>query len=159
MDGVNLTSASNTVSNLIPGVTFQLLAPSPAESDGSLEQVQVVISNDNTGVESAVNQFVSDYNSLISAVNAQEGNTSSGTPEPLFGSPTLSLLQQELLNGLNAQNPNGALASMTNDLNPTLSGSITIQVGSGDCANGHAELVRKPRSPISPRPSTPPVSG
>jgi len=36
-----------------------------------------------------------------------------------------------LLNGLNAQNPNGALTSVTNDLNPTLSGSISIQVGSG----------------------------
>jgi flagellar hook-associated protein 2 len=131
VDGVNLTNSSNTVSNLIPGLTFQLLAPSTQESDGSLEQVQVVINNDNSGVESTVNQFVSDYNSLISAVNAQEGNTSSGTPEPLFGSPTLSLLQQELLNGLNAQNPNGVLTALTNDLNPTLSGSITIQVGNG----------------------------
>jgi flagellar hook-associated protein 2 len=131
VDGVNLTSASNTVSNLIPGLTFQLLAPSPEESDSSLEHVQVVISNDNSGVESTVNQFVSDYNSLISALNKQEGNTSSGTPEPLFGSPTLSLLQQELLNGLNAQNPNGTLTAVTNDLNPTLSGSISIQVGSG----------------------------
>jgi flagellar hook-associated protein 2 len=28
IDGVPLTSASNTVTNLIPGVTFQLLAPS-----------------------------------------------------------------------------------------------------------------------------------
>jgi flagellar hook-associated protein 2 len=131
VDGVNLTNSSNTVSNLIPGLTFQLLAPSTQESDGSLERVQVVISNDNSGVESTVNQFVSDYNALISAVNAQEGNTSSGTPEPLFGSPTLTLLQQELLNGLNAQNPNGTLTAVTNDLNPTLSGSISIQVGSG----------------------------
>lgn len=130
VDGVNLTSSSNTVTNLIPGLTFQLLAPSTQESDGSLEQVQVVINNDNSGVESTVNQFVSDYNSLISAVNAQEGNTSSGTPEPLFGSPTLSLLQQELLNAVNAQNPNGELTAVTNDLNPTLSGSISIQVGS-----------------------------
>ncbi|MGD0348270.1 MAG: flagellar filament capping protein FliD [Terracidiphilus sp.] len=131
VDGVDLSSTSNTVTNLIPGVTFQLLAPSAEESDGSLEQVQVVIGNDNSGVESAVNQFVTDYNSLISAVNTQQGNTSSGTPEPLFGSPTLSLLQQELLNSLNAQNPNGTLAAVTNDLNPTLSGSISIQVGSG----------------------------
>jgi flagellar hook-associated protein 2 len=127
----NLTSSSNTVTNLIPGVTFQLLAPSPTESNGSLEQVQVIIGNDNTDVESTVNQFVSDYNSLVSAINTQEGNTSSGTPEPLFGSPTLSLLQQELLNSLNSQNPNGTLASVTNDLNPTLSGSISIRVGSG----------------------------
>jgi flagellar hook-associated protein 2 len=131
VDGVNLTSASNTVSNLIPGVTFQLLAPSPAQTGGGLQPVQVLINNDNTGVESAVNQFVSDYNALISAVNTQEGNTSSGTPEPLFGSPTLSLLQQELLNGLDVQSPNGSLTAVTNDLNPTLSGSISIQVGSG----------------------------
>lgn len=131
VDGVNLSSASNTVTNLIPGVTFQLLAPSAQESDGSLEQVQVVIGNDNSGVESTVNQFVSDYNSLISAVNAQHGKDSSGNAEPLFGSPTLSLLQQELLNSLNAQNPNGTLAAVTNDLNPVLSGSISIQVGGG----------------------------
>ncbi len=92
IDGVPLTSASNTVTNLIPGVTFQLLAPSAEESGNTQEQVQVVIANDNSGVESTVNQFVTDYNSLISAINTQEGNTSSGTPEPLFGSPTLSLL-------------------------------------------------------------------
>ena len=131
VDGVNLTSTSNTVSNLIPGVTFQLLSASPAESGGGLEPVQVVIGNDNTGVESAVNQLVTDYNSLISAVNTQEGNNSSGIAEPLFGSPTLSLLQQNLLGSLNTQNPNGELTSVVNDLNPTLSGSITIQMGSG----------------------------
>ena len=131
VDGVELTSASNTVANLIPGVTFQLLAPSATESDGSLEQVQVVIGNDNTGVESAMTQFVSDYNSLVSAVNTQEGNNSSGNPEPLFGSPTLSLLQQQLLGGLNTSNPNGTLTSIKDDEGTTLSGSISIQVGSG----------------------------
>jgi len=131
VDGVNLTSTSNTVSNLIPGVTFQLLAPSAEESDGSLEQVQVVIANDNSGVESAVNQFVSDYNSLISAINTQEGNDSSGNPEPLFGSPTLSLLQQELLNGIGAENPSGAMSAISAVAGATLSGSMTIQAGSG----------------------------
>ena len=130
VDGINLTSASNTVANLIPGVTFQLLAPSATESDGSLAQVQVVIGNDNTDVESTVNSFVSNYNSLIGAMNAQEGNTSSGTPEPLFGSPTLSLLQQQLASGLNAQSPNGYLDQITN-ASDTLTGSIQIAVGGG----------------------------
>jgi flagellar hook-associated protein 2 len=131
VDGVNLTSASNTVANLIPGVTFQLLAPSATETGGGLEQIQVVIGNDNTDVESTVNQFVTDYNSLISAVNTQEGNTSSGTPEPLFGSPTLSLLQQQLMNGLNEPSPNGSLTSVPTNTNATLSGSLSITVGSG----------------------------
>jgi flagellar hook-associated protein 2 len=135
VDGVAMTSASNTVANLIPGVTFQLLAPSTEESDNSLEQVQVVIANNNAGVESTVTQMVSDYNSLISAVNTQEGNDSSGNPEPLFGSPTLSLLQQQLLSGLNLQNPNGNLTSISSTTNTTLAGSMSIQVGSGTTEN------------------------
>ncbi len=126
VNGVNYNTASNTVSNLIPGVTFQLLGSSASGS-----QVQVVISNDNSGVESAVNQFVNDYNSLISAVNTQEGNDSSGNPEPLFGSPTLSLLQQELLGSITTQNPNGSLDSISATAGVTLSGSMTLQVGSG----------------------------
>ena len=126
VDGVNLTSASNTVANLIPGVTFQLLAPS-----ASGEQVQVVIGNDNTDVESTVNQFVSDYNALVSAMNTQEGDDSSGNAEPLFGSPTLTLLQQQLLSGLNAENPNGYLTAVTANTDTTVSGSMTVTVGSG----------------------------
>jgi len=131
VDGISLSSASNTVANLIPGVTFQLLAPSTKESDSSLEPVQVVIGNDNTNVESTVNQFVTDYNSLVSAINTQDGNTSSGTPEALFGSPTLSLLQQQLLGGLNTTNPNGSLDSISDTAGTTLSGSISIKAGSG----------------------------
>jgi flagellar hook-associated protein 2 len=130
VDGVSLTSASNTVANLIPGVTFQLLAPSATESDSSLEQVQVIIGNDNTDVESTVNQFVSDYNAVVSAVNTQEGDTSTGS-EALFGSPTLSLLQQQLLGGLNTENPNGSLDAITTGQDTTLAGSISIAVGSG----------------------------
>jgi flagellar hook-associated protein 2 len=131
VDGVTLSSASNTVTNLIPGVTFQLLAPSATLSGGGLEQVQVVIANDNSGVESAVNQVVTDYNALINAVNTQEGNDSTGKAEPLFGSPTLSLLQQQLLGGLNMQSPNGYLTSISTSTNTTLAGTISIQVGSG----------------------------
>jgi flagellar hook-associated protein 2 len=129
VDGVSLTSSSNTVANLIPGVTFQLLAPSATQSGGSLEPVQVVIANDNSGVESAVSAMVSDYNAAVHAINTQEGNTSSGTPEPLYGSPTLSLLQQQLLGTLNSSNPNGSLTSIAVNANTSLSGSISIQVG------------------------------
>jgi flagellar hook-associated protein 2 len=132
VDGVdNLTSSSNTVANLIPGVTFQLLAPSTKESDGSYEQVQVIIANDNSGVESAMSQLVSDYNSLMSAVNTQEGLDSSNNAEPLFGSPTLSLLQQQLLSGLNMANPNGTMTSVASNTNTTLTGSMSITMGKG----------------------------
>jgi flagellar hook-associated protein 2 len=125
VNGVDYEAGSNTVSNLIPGVTFQLLGTNASGSD-----VQVVIGNDNSDIESTVNQFVTDYNSLISAVNTQEGNNSSGNPEPLFGSPTLSLLQQQLLDGINTETPNGYLDGIQN-ASDTLSGSISITVSGG----------------------------
>ena len=131
IDGVNLTSSSNTPTNLIPGLTFQLLSASPKQSDGSLEPIQIVIGNDNTGVETAINSMVTDYNALISAINTQEGNDSAGKPEPLFGSPTLSLLQEQLLSGLNMPNPSGSFSSLAVNTNTTLSGKIIITVGSG----------------------------
>lgn len=131
IDGISLNSSSNTISNMIPGVTFQLLAPSTKESDGSLEQVQVVIGNDNSGIESTVANMVSDYNSLISAINTQDGNDSSGNAEPLFGSPTLSLLQEQLLSSLNTQNPNGYVDAIASNTDTTLSGSISVTAGSG----------------------------
>lgn len=125
VDGVSLTTSSNVVTNLIPGVTFQLLSPTSAGST-----VQVIIGNYNTGVESTISGFVSDYNSLISTLNAQQGKDSAGNPEPLYGSPTVSLLQQQLLAALNSQNPGGYLDPIQN-ASDTLSGSITIQAGSG----------------------------
>ncbi len=123
VNGITYSEASNTVSGLIAGVTFDLLSASPNTD------VQVVIANDNADVESTVNRFVTDYNSLISAINTQEGNTSSGTAEPLFGSPTLTLLQQQLLNSLNTANPNGYLDSISANAGATLSGSMTIATG------------------------------
>jgi len=130
VDGVNLTNASNLVSNLIPGVTFQLLAPTQTDSAGNAVPVQVIIGNDSTDVESTINSLVNDYNALIKAINAQEGNDSSGNPQPLFGSPTVSLLQQQLMSSINLQSPNGYLDSIK-DASDTLSGTISIQTGNG----------------------------
>ena len=131
VDGVTISSASNTVSTVIPGITFQLLAPSPITA-GVAETVQVQVLNNNTGVVSSIDQFVSDYNAVVSAINTQEGNTTSGTPEPLFGSPTLTLLQQQILGAINTTSPSGYLDPLSStQVNDTLTGSLSISVGSG----------------------------
>jgi flagellar hook-associated protein 2 len=120
VNGISLQSASNTVTGLIPGVTFQLLG-----TTASGETIQVVIANDNSAVESTLGQFVTDYNSLVSAMNAQESTDTSGSAEPLFGSPTLTLLQQQLLSSINYQNPDGFVSGVSST-SDTLTGSITI---------------------------------
>ena len=137
VDNISVSSASNTVSGVIPGVTFQLLATSPI-TNSIPETVQVQIVNDTASVTSALDQFVSDYNTVVSAINTQESNTSSGTPEPLFGTPTLSLLQQQILGAINATSPSGTLAAIPTggyltpiaNASDTLSGSISIAAGS-----------------------------
>src|SRR5580704_6771043 len=90
VDGVAITSSSNTVSNAIPGVTFQLLGSSPGTP------IHVEIANDDTDIGTAMSSFVTAYNAVINDINGQEKNDSSGNAEPLFGSPTLALIQSQI---------------------------------------------------------------
>jgi flagellar hook-associated protein 2 len=107
VDGIPVTSSSNTVTNAIQGVTVQLLS---ASADTA---VQVQITNDNSDVESAVSSFVSAYNTVMNDLNTQEGTDSSGNPEPLYGSPTLALLQEQLQGALDFTQSSGAITSLT----------------------------------------------
>ena len=107
VDGVAITTGSNTVSNAIPGVTFQLLGASVGT------QIQVEITNDNTDIETAVGKFVTAYNAVINDINGQEKNDSSGNAEPLFGSPTLALIQSQITGALFSGSASGAINNIT----------------------------------------------
>lgn len=104
VDGVALTSGSNTVSTAIPGVTFQLLSTSSSP-------VQVAIENDNSDISTAVSDFVTAYNQVVSDMTTQEGDDSSGDPEPLYGSPTLALLQNSLAGALVGGAASGSIST------------------------------------------------
>jgi flagellar hook-associated protein 2 len=106
VDGISATSASNTVSNVIPGVTFQLLSAAAGAN------VQVEITNNNSDVESAVSSFVNAYNQVLGDLNTQEGNDSFGNPEPLFGNPTISTLQNQLQQAMDFAQSSGAVTSL-----------------------------------------------
>jgi flagellar hook-associated protein 2 len=107
VDGVPITSGSNTVSNAIPGVTFQLLGSSLTT------QIQVEITNNNTDIETAVNNFVTAYNAVINDINGQEKNDSSGNAEPLFGNPTLALIQSQITGALFTGAASGTIKNIT----------------------------------------------
>jgi flagellar hook-associated protein 2 len=106
VDGLPVTSASNTITNAIPGVTFQLLASAPTES------VQVEITNDNGAVATAVQAFVTAYNTVAGDITTQAGDDSSGNPEPLYGDPTMSLIQSQLSQALFAGTASGAVTNI-----------------------------------------------
>lgn len=107
VDGVPMTSSSNTVTTGIPGVTMQLLSAAPTES------VQVEIATNNSNVESAIGAFVSAYNAVMKDLNTQEGNTSSGSAEPLYGDPNLAMMQEQLQSALGFVQSSGTFTALS----------------------------------------------
>ena len=107
VDGILLSSSSNTVSTAIPGVTFQLLSAAVGSP------VQVEIANSNTAIETAFASMVSAYNAVVKDLSTQEGKDASGNAEPLYGSPTLALIQGQLSSGLFSGAASGSVAGVT----------------------------------------------
>ena len=63
VDGYTITSASNTIENVISGVSLNLLKESTAAAD-------LVILRDNDAAKEAVSSFVSGFNTMLSTINA-----------------------------------------------------------------------------------------
>ncbi len=108
VDGLETTSASNTVTGAIPGISLQLLAKTDASNP-----VQIQIITDNNSIESAMSSFVNAYNAVVDDIQSQETNDSSGNPEPLFGDPTLALIQNTLSQGLLSGAASGSIKDMS----------------------------------------------
>ena len=108
VDGTTLGVSSNTVTNAIPGVTFQLLAKS-ANPDAP---VQVEITNDTTDVETAVNNLVNAFNAVTKNLQAQTGKDSNGNQEPLSGTTILSQLQSQISGALFGEAASGVIKSI-----------------------------------------------
>jgi len=108
VDGLDTTSASNTVTGLIPGVTLQLLA----KTDPS-NPVQIQIVTDNSSIQQAMSDFVNAYNQVVDDIQAEQGKDSSGNPMPLYGDPTLALIQNQLTQALLAGKASGSIKDMS----------------------------------------------
>lgn len=94
LDGTTITSSSNTLSDVIPGVTLNL---DRVTSGGNA--ITLTIAQDTSGVTSAVNGFITAYNNLRDYLATQESVGSDGTVSSsayLFADTTLRSLNNEL---------------------------------------------------------------
>ena len=92
VDGVPISSASNTVTNTVAGLTLNLVGADPNT------QVQIAVSPDATKVTQAVTDFVTAYNTIIQDLASQfTFNTSTNTAGPLSSDAGARLVQNELL--------------------------------------------------------------
>ena len=94
IDGVPFSSSSNTVTGAIQGVTLSLLSPSTPGTP-----LQLTVGADANQITSAVNNFVSAYNTVISTINSQYVVDPTGAipAPPLEGDLSLRSLQSSLL--------------------------------------------------------------
>jgi len=146
VDGIPVTSASNTVTTAIAGLTLQLLSTGSTGSDSSPESIQVMINNDTATIETAISTFVNDYNTVIKAGSAEEGKDSAGNPEPLYGNSILSRLQQGLQSALSSTfgtKTINSLISLGITANTAADGTISLDTGALSDAlnNNFAQVV------------------
>jgi len=120
VDNAPITSSSNTVTDAIAGVTFQLLATTSTP-------VQVQITDDTTDIATAISSFVSAYNTVIGDINTQEQSGSVGSSAPLLGSPLIAQLQESLTGSLFSSAASGSINNITQlGLNVNNDGTLTI---------------------------------
>jgi flagellar hook-associated protein 2 len=101
INGIDVTSASNTVTGAAQGVTLNL---------ATVGSTSLAVKSDTTTITNAIQNFVNTYNTLQSTVSSLTAyDTSTNTGSPLTGDNTTLTIQNELEAALNnAQKSTGA---------------------------------------------------
>jgi flagellar hook-associated protein 2 len=129
IDGVPYSSATNTVSGAIAGVTLNLASAVPATT------VQLTVGPDTAQATAAINSFVTAYNALIGDLNTQfTVDPTTNTEGPLGGDVALRSLQSSLLNDVSYSITGNSglvnLASLGIDMNND--GTLTVNTVATD---------------------------
>jgi flagellar hook-associated protein 2 len=132
VDGVSISSASNTVTGVISGVTLNL------QSASSGTQVTLDVSPDTSTASTAINQLVSDYNTLINALTTQFTYTSGSGEGVLASDSTVRSLQTDVLSALDyTYTPSSGTTTMPNlsSMGITVNSDGTLSVDSSTLDN------------------------
>jgi flagellar hook-associated protein 2 len=129
VDGIPISSASNTVSGAVTGLTINLVGAAPGT------EVNLAISPDTNQISAAVSSFVNAYNTVIGQVNSQFAvDPTSQTAGPLAGDSTLRILQGDLLQAMSYTAP-GSSISTAAELGITMNNDGTLSLDSSKLAD------------------------
>jgi flagellar hook-associated protein 2 len=114
-----IVESTNTITDVIPGVSFTLLNTLPAGS------VTLSLAPDPSQLSSALQTFVTDYNTLVSAVESQQGQSAG----PLQGNLIINEISSAMQDLVTYWNPTstGGIQSLS-DLGVTFSATGTGQM-------------------------------
>jgi flagellar hook-associated protein 2 len=106
VDNIPVTSASNTVTGMMDGVTLNLTGTGTNT---------LTIAQDNTAATNAIQGLVTAYNSYVSTVSSLSSyDTSSGAAGVLLGDTTLTSVQRSISSVLSSSVKGNALGTLTN---------------------------------------------
>lgn len=131
VDGIDISSGSNTVTGVIPGVTLTLQGANPTSP------VALSVAPDTTQATSAVQSFVTNYNTAIQLVNAQfVYDQATKFSQPLAGDSTLMVVQQQLYSAIGYTTPgsNNGITSLSS-IGITVNNDGTLAVDSTKLGN------------------------
>jgi len=126
VDGVPISSTTNTVSNVINGVTLNL-----AGATGNTP-VTLTVAPDTSSIATSINHLVTSYNAAINAINAQFQVSANGTGGgPLEADGSLRQAQQALLGAItHSVAGSGGQVNLTNlGINVNNDGTLTVNSG------------------------------
>jgi len=125
MNGVTAHTASNHITDLIPGVTLDLQSVTPSGASATL----ISVAKDPSAVSQKVHDLVSAFNSVAQLIHTQQ--TYSGITrgqDTLFGDPVVATLQRQLGGAMTQAFTHGSGNVMARDLGITLNADGTLAV-------------------------------
>lgn len=140
VDGVPISSASNTVTGALAGVTLNLLGTTATGAPASL-----TVQTDATSIATALSKFVTDYNTAIGLVNDQFAYSSSSSSQGVLGSdPTLRSLQTAMYSALSYTNSGSSISSLSSlGISTSSDGTLSLDTTTlGDALSSHPDEVQ-----------------
>lgn len=137
VDGIPITSATNTVQGAIAGLALNLTGITPPGNPAEL-----TVASDTSQINQALSTFVSDYNSALSQVNSQFTYSLANGSQGVLGSDGTIRSLQSALEGVVAYNAagSGSIKSLS-DLGITVNDDGSLSLDSSKLASAMADTA------------------
>ena len=134
VNGIPLSSASNTLTDVVDGLTLNLVKPTAGD-------VEVSVATDTTSVKTAITDFVSAFNTLASFIRTQTAyNADSKNAGTLQGDQSTLSLQSQLRAVLNQGSSASATWSRLSDIGLAIKSDGTLETNATKLDNALGNL-------------------
>jgi flagellar hook-associated protein 2 len=122
VNNIPITSASNTLNTVIPGVSLTVFKKDPSATIG------VDVASDSSALSSSVTTFINAYNDLVGFASTQATAAANGDATSIGQDPVMRELHNELRSALSTAYPTGASSSYLSQAGIEFTQTGTLQL-------------------------------